>query len=111
MYNNEGITKIHNVKGSFTMNITGHTLEKVEDKTGIIVGDRYEFILNIEVDEDDELYSENGIYIKVIFAVEGTESRVMQYNIFEKTTEKFIDLLLEEDEEQLLLDYCKQHIE
>jgi hypothetical protein len=93
------------------MNITGHTVEKVEDTTGIIVGDRYEFFLNVEVEEDDELYSENGLYIKVILAVDQNETRVVQYQIHEKETEKYIDLALEDDEVQLLHDYCKQHIE
>jgi hypothetical protein len=93
------------------MNITGHTAEKIEDKTGIIIGDRYECFLNVEVDEDDELYTENGLYIKAIFAVNDNEKRVLQYDLYEKVTEKYIDLALEEDEEQVLLDYCKKHIE
>lgn len=92
------------------MNITGHTVEKVEDTTGILSGDRYEFFINVEVDEDDELFTENGLYIKVILAVHESENRIVQYEIHEKETNKNIDLALEEDEEQLLLDYCKQNL-
>ena len=92
------------------MNITAHTVEKLEDPTGILTGDRYEFILTIEVPDDDELYSENGLYIKTIFAVEDNQSRVAQYQIFEKTTNRYLDFELEEDEEELIADYCKQHL-
>lgn len=93
------------------MNIKGHTVEKVEDTTGILQGDRYEFFVSIDVEEEDELYSENGLYIKVIFAVEDHSSRIIQYDIFENETDKFIDLALEEEEEQLLLEYCKNQIQ
>ncbi len=91
------------------MNITGHTFEKVEDTTGILSGERYEFFIHVEVDEDDDLYSENGLYIKVIFAVNEGTTKLMQYDIYEKTTDNYIDLALEEDEEKILHDYCVQH--
>ncbi|MGV3465461.1 MAG: DUF6509 family protein [Heyndrickxia sp.] len=92
------------------MNITGHTIEKLEDPTGILTGDRYEFNLTFEVPEDDELYSENGLYIKAIFVVEGNQSRVAQYQIFEKITDHYLEFELDEEEEKLLEDYCKEHI-
>ncbi|RXI95579.1 pullulanase [Anaerobacillus alkaliphilus] len=91
------------------MNIIEHTVEKIEDTTGILSGERYEFFINVEVDEDDDLYSENGLYIKVIFAVNEGSTRIMHYDIFEKTTDKYIDFALEEEEEKLLQDYCTQH--
>ncbi|MBB2478896.1 pullulanase [Bacillus sp. APMAM] len=92
------------------MDITGHTVEQLEDPTGILTGDRYEFILNIEVPEDDELYSENGLYIKAIYVDEGNQSRVAQYHIFEKVTDRYLEFELEEDEEKLLKDFCREHI-
>ncbi|MBS4173045.1 DUF6509 family protein [Bacillus sp. FJAT-49736] len=91
------------------MNITGHTIEKLEDPTGILTGDRYEFILTIEVPEEDELYSQNGLYIKTIFVVEGNESRVAQYQIYEKITDQYLDFELEDDEKEMVEEYCKQH--
>ena len=93
------------------MRITEYSMEKVEDVTGILTGDRYEFILYVEVPEDDELYSENGVYIKVIFATDKTSSRMIQYQIFEKITDKYIDLELEEDEETMLYDFCSNHLD
>ncbi|NSL50840.1 DUF6509 family protein [Calidifontibacillus erzurumensis] len=94
------------------MEIIGHTIEKIEDPTGILVGDRYEFHLSIEVPEDDELFSENGIYVKAIIAVEGEEKnvRIAQYQLFEKGTNTYIGLELEEDELDLIKNYCKQHL-
>lgn len=90
------------------MEIIKHAVEKVEDVTGILEGDRYEFLLNVEVDEEDELYTENGIYVKVIFAVKNDETRIVQYHIYEKTTDKYLDFELEEDELVIIHDYCKQ---
>lgn len=93
------------------MEITSHTVEKLVDPTGILLGDRYEFILQIEVPEDDDLYSESGIYLKAIVAVVDEAVRVAQYQFFEKGTNEYIDLELEDDEKELIAEYCKQHLE
>ncbi|MEB1806988.1 MAG: DUF6509 family protein [Bacillaceae bacterium] len=93
------------------MEITAHSVEKIDDKTGILVGDRYEFTLDIQVPEDDDLHRENGLYIRVIFAIEGHEGRIAQYHFYEKTTDASLDFALEEDEEALIIDYCKQQVE
>ncbi|MBU5210317.1 DUF6509 family protein [Heyndrickxia oleronia] len=93
------------------MEITGHIVEKLNDPTGIIVGDRYEFFLNIEVPEDDELYSENGVLLKVIYAVEDQGSRIALYQFIERATNEVLDFALEDEEEELVNEYCKQHIE
>lgn len=63
------------------------------------------------MDEEDELYSENGLYIKVIYAVDQNGSRIAQYQIFEDVTHKYLDFALDEEEEQQIADYCKQNIE
>jgi hypothetical protein len=92
------------------MNITTHSAEKLKDPTGILNGDRYEVILDIEVPEDDELYREQGIYIKVIFVRDENGSRIVQSTIVERSTETYLDFELEEDEESLLLSYCEENI-
>ncbi|NHM29371.1 DUF6509 family protein [Neobacillus terrae] len=92
------------------MNITGHTIEKLEDPFGLLSGDRYEFFLDIDVDEDDELYSENGIGLKVIYGVDGDNFKILQYHFYEKGPEKVLDFELEEDEEADVNLYCKQAI-
>ncbi|MGE8206508.1 DUF6509 family protein [Heyndrickxia sp. NPDC080065] len=93
------------------MNITGHSIEKLEDPTGILAGDRYEYILNIEVPEDDELFSDKGLYLKIIYVIDEMGPRIAQYQIFENITNRYIDFGLEEDEVELVSNYCKQHID
>ncbi len=92
------------------MNITGHTVEKLEDPFGLLTGDRYEFFLDIEVDEEDELYSEKGIGLKIIYVVDDNGPKISHYHFFEKESENVLDFALEEDEEELVKNYCAQHI-
>jgi len=93
------------------MEITSYTVEKLEDPTGILVGDRYEFILQIDVPEDDELYSEKGVYLKAIIAIVEDAVKVAQYQFFENVTNEYIDLELEDDEKEVIAEYCKGHLE
>ena len=92
------------------MNITSHTLEKLHDPTGILSGDRYEYLLAIEVPEDDELYSENGLHLRVIYAVDENGGRIVQYHFVDESTNQSIDFALEEDEEALVSEYCAKQI-
>ncbi|CAM3994434.1 DUF6509 family protein [Lederbergia lenta] len=92
------------------MNIIGHTVEELHDPTGILVGDRYEFFLQIEIPEDDELYSEHGLDLRIILAVDENGARISQYNFVEQGTNRILEFALEEDEENIVIDYCKQHI-
>jgi len=91
------------------MNIKGHEAEKLKDPTGIIEGDRFEFFLDLEIDEEDELYTEQGVYLKVIFAVEENGQRIAQYQFFEENTNKALDFEMEEEEEQAVRAYCGEH--
>ncbi|OIJ11106.1 pullulanase [Anaerobacillus alkalilacustris] len=93
------------------MNIIGHTIEKVEDTIGILSGDRYEFFIDVEVSEEDELFSELGLRVKVIYAQDEKGSRIVQYDIYDKETEKLLQFELEDEELSIINDYCKQHID
>ncbi|XJZ25826.1 DUF6509 family protein [Bacillota bacterium Lsc_1132] len=93
------------------MNITGHTVEKLEDPFGLLSGDRYEFFLDLEVDAEDELYSEKGIGLKVIFVIDQGKSKLSHYHFYEKGTEKVLDFALEEEEEGMVREYCLSHAE
>lgn len=93
------------------MNITGYEIEKLMDPTGILPGDRYELLLDIEVDEDDELFSENGLYIKLIYAIDDKGPRIAQYQIYERNTNQYLDFALDEEEEEELLQFCKDKAE
>ena len=88
------------------MEFSKHTIEQLDDPTGILSGDRYEINLHVEVDQEDELYTEQGIYIKVIYAVEENASRIAQYQIFENNTNKYLDFILEDEELEELQKYC-----
>lgn len=97
-------------KGCYKMKITNHTVEKLKDPTGILLGERYEFILTIEVDDEDELFSEKGIYIKGIYLQDEVNPKIVQYHIYEMESDKYIELSLEEEEEEELLQFCKTNL-
>ncbi|WHX98913.1 DUF6509 family protein [Neobacillus sp. DY30] len=93
------------------MNISGHTVEKLVDPFGLLSGDRYEFFLEINVEEDDELFSEKGVGIKVLFIVDEKGPRISHYHLYERGTEKVLDFALEEDEELTVFNYCMEYID
>lgn len=92
------------------LTITEYTVEEIKDPFGIIEGDRYEFILYINVPEDDELYNEKGIYIKALFGVNGDESKLIKYDLYEAESNQYLDFDLEEDEEKEVFEFCKTHL-
>jgi len=92
------------------LTIAEYTVEEIKDPFGIIEGDRYEFILYINVPEDDELFNEKGIYIKVLFGVNGEESKLIKYDLYESESNQYLDFDLEEDEEKEVFEFCKTHL-
>ncbi|WP_273131058.1 DUF6509 family protein [Metabacillus sp. HB246100] len=92
------------------MNIIEATIEKLDDPFGILTGDRYEIFLMLDVDQDDDLFSENGMMLKLIVVVEQSNYKIAQYDFIEKTTEKVVDFALDEEEEEPVLSYCKKLI-
>lgn len=92
------------------MNIKGHTVEKLEDPFGLLSGDRYEFFLELEVDEDDELYSDKGVGLRILFVNDENSQKIKNYHFFEIDTDTVLDFALEEDEEDLVVNYCKENI-
>jgi hypothetical protein len=93
------------------MNITGHSVEKLEDPFGLLSGDRYEFFLELEVDEEDELYSDKGIGLRAIFVSDENSDKITNHYLYERGSEKVLDFELEDDEEALVLAYCKENTE
>lgn len=92
------------------MNITQFSIDEILDPTNIIEGKRYELLLDVDVDEEDELYSEAGIEIRVIAGLHDAVVRIVNYFIIDKATNDYLDLALEEDEEELILAFCKEQI-
>jgi hypothetical protein len=89
------------------LTISSYTVELIKDPFGILSGKRYEFMLDLEVPEDDELYSENGLYIRAILLVDENKAVLLKYEIFEKNTEKYQDFDLEDEEVELIAAFCK----
>jgi hypothetical protein len=93
------------------LTVTAYSVELIKDPFGILTGKRYEFILDIEVAEDDELYSENGLYLRVIYSVEESRTGIAKYEIYERTTERYVEFDLEEDELGAVDAFCREHLE
>lgn len=89
--------------------IAAYTVESIPDKFGIISGKRYEFMLEIEVSEEDELYSEGGLYLRVIYKEEEGRTGIVKYEFIERSTNKYLDFELENEEEALVESFCKEH--
>lgn len=103
------IKRVKKLQRMICLNITGHEVEKLEDPFGLLSGERYEFFLELEVDEEDELFSEKGIGLKCIYVRDGNQEKITSYHFFEHGTEKVLDFELEDDEEELVLTYCKKY--
>ncbi|PZD97039.1 pullulanase [Paenibacillus sambharensis] len=91
------------------LNISEYSVEYVKDPFGIIAGKRYEFILDLTIEEDDELFSPQGVYARVIFGVEDTGSRIVKYDLVERTTDRYLEFDLDEEELQELEAFCRAH--
>lgn len=92
------------------MKITEYTIEKLVDPTGILEGDRYEFYLQFEVPEDDELFSENDIQLKVLFYMNEGKAKMLNYHFYDRTAEEYLDFELEAEEKELISAFCKEHL-
>lgn len=89
--------------------ITSYTVEWVKDPFHIIPGKRYEFTLDIEVEEEDELYSEQGLSLRVIYGVEESRSGIVKYEFLERGTGKYLDFEMEAGEQEAVEQFCKEH--
>ncbi|WP_309088175.1 DUF6509 family protein [Domibacillus sp.] len=92
------------------MVITEHTLEKIEDPFGILEGDRYEYRLFASVDEEDELYSPEGFYIRVLYAVTESGQHIAGLFLHNRIDDSVLDFELEEDEVEMVREYCAAHL-
>jgi len=92
------------------MEITQFTMDEILDPTNIIEGKRYEFILDMEVDEDDELYHEAGIEVRILIAEKGEELFILNYFVMEKAEGEYLDFALEDEELNEILAFCKEEL-
>jgi len=98
-------------KDAYIVNITEYTVEQVKDPTGILTGDRFEFLLQIDVPEDDELFSENGLQLKVLYLVDEKQIRMLNYHFYDSLDNKYLEFALKEDEEKLVDEFCRAHFQ
>lgn len=91
----------------FTIN--EFTVERIVDPFGILDGERLDFELFIDVEEDDELFHEDGVCIKVLASVINDQTRVIKYDIVENKEGKVLDFELEEDEYLFIEKFCIEH--
>lgn len=93
------------------MEIISYEVDEIKDPTGIIEGKRYEFLMDIDVDEEDELFTEGGIELRVIFAIDEKGERLVQHFFMSKTTREILEFAMDEDEEIEVLEFCKNHLD
>ncbi|MCQ6561397.1 DUF6509 family protein [Paenibacillus mendelii] len=92
------------------LTIKEYTVESIRDPYGILSGQRYEFRFDLDVPEEDELYVENGVYVKTVFMVDGEQSRILSYHFYEASTDRYLDFDMEPEEEEALAAFCKEHL-
>ncbi|MCM3599963.1 DUF6509 family protein [Robertmurraya korlensis] len=91
------------------MKFTEYTVERVEDPFNILTGNRYEFLIDFTVDEEDELFREEGLKLKALYVVDENGPRISHYHILEADTEKVLEFDLEDEEVEMLQSFCKEH--
>lgn len=91
------------------MEIKEYTVEKVNDPTGILTGERYEYFLSLEVEEEDDLASEQGLQLKVLFFVEEDSAKILNYHFYNSIEDKYLDFALEDEELTEITGFCKEH--
>lgn len=93
------------------MEIIEYSMIELIDPTGILTGNRYEFRIYINFDEEDELYNEKGTGVRVIYAVDEGEGKVASYHLFDRATDAVLDFDLEDEEVAELATFCSEQLE
>ncbi|WP_042164208.1 DUF6509 family protein [Paenibacillus gorillae] len=91
------------------LTVTAYSVEFVKDPFGILAGRRYEFLIDLDLDEEDELYSAKGIYLRVVYGVEDGNGSIVKHDLIEKETDRHLDFELEDDELEELAAFCAEH--
>ncbi|WP_442600994.1 DUF6509 family protein [Paenibacillus sp. KN14-4R] len=92
------------------LTITGYSVELIKDPFGILTGERYEFLVDIEVPEDDELHSDKGLYVRAVYRVDENKTEMIKHEIIERETEQILDFELEDEEAAVLDAFCKEKL-
>lgn len=93
------------------MNITQYAVSELKDPTGILTGDRYEFRIYLDFEEDDELLEEDAAGLRAIYVVDGEADKITATYFFKKGTEQPLDFELEDEEIEEVLEFCRANVE
>ncbi|MCM3633147.1 DUF6509 family protein [Paenibacillus camelliae] len=85
-----------------------YTVEAVADPFRILSGERYEFIIDVEVEEDDELHHEEGVRLRVVYAVNDGQGKIVKYEFQTADAGKYIDIEMEDDELAMVEQFCAE---
>lgn len=92
------------------LKITEHSIKPIVDPFNILTGERFEFILDLDVPEEDELYSETGLYVRVLYKLEDGVSSRIKYDLYDKKDNEYLEFDLEDDELAVIDTFCKEHL-
>ncbi|WP_410512815.1 DUF6509 family protein [Paenibacillus sp. BR2-3] len=92
------------------LTITDYSVEQLKDPFGILTGKRYEFLLDLDIPEEDELHSENGVCARVIVKVDEEQFSIISNDLLERGTNQLLDFDMEADEEEAVILFCKEHL-
>ncbi|ARK23724.1 hypothetical protein SporoP37_02790 [Sporosarcina sp. P37] len=81
------------------MQIVNGTVEELIDPTGIIEGQRYEVLLTVKVDEEDELFNEEGTGLRMLYSVKDGQRKMLTYQFYELATGSPFDVEWDEEEQ------------
>lgn len=90
------------------MQIVNGQVEELIDPTGIIDGQRYEFLLTVKLDEEDELFNEDGTGLRMLYSVKDGERKMLTYQFYEMATESPFDVEWDEEEQAAAEKYCME---
>ncbi|MFF2885432.1 DUF6509 family protein [Paenibacillus sp. NPDC057967] len=90
--------------------IREYTIERMKDPFGILSGERFELLLELDVDEEDELYSEEGVRLRVVYVKDNEASRIVKYEFLNGAKGSYIDMEMTEEEEQFVDAFCKEQV-
>ena len=84
-------------------------VQLINDQFGILPGNRYEFLFDLEVPEDDELYIETGVSVRVLFLVDGDKKDILKYELVDRAENKVLDFDLEDEELAMIKELCEKN--
>ncbi|PID15513.1 pullulanase [Sporosarcina sp. P34] len=91
------------------MQIVKGEVQELVDPTGILDGQRYEFLLTVTLDEEDELFNEEGTGLRMLYSVKDGERKMLTYQFYELATESPFDVEWDEEEQASAEQYCNEH--